>query len=89
MLFKLDDNQAINTDYIINVFVRKPELKWLVLGKMIDSTMLILSEHISEETALAAYDRLVLLHNERSKVLPADIVPKHSDRGLGSLNPWP
>lgn len=72
MLFKLDNNQAINTDYIINVYLKQHEVKYLVLGRMIDGTMLNLSEHLSEEAARVVYNKLLQLHNERAKVLPAD-----------------
>ena len=69
MLVKLNDlgtdKQSINSDYFINVYMKKHETKYVVLARMIDGTVLNLSEHLSEETALKEYERI--LHEANKK----------------------
>lgn len=72
MLFKLDNNQAINTDYLINIYLKQHETKHVVLGRVISGEIVNLSEHLIESEARKVYDNLLKLHNERSKVLPSN-----------------
>ncbi len=90
-MFELNEHEAINTDYMINVYLKKHEMKWVVIGRMIDGTLLPLSEHLSEETGKVVYNKLLAQHNERSKVLPADVTTgchsRHIVMGKGGTIP--
>lgn len=65
MLIELDKDQSINSDYIINLHIKRHETKWLVLGRMIDGTILNLSEHLSEERAREVYTKIKKEHNDK------------------------
>jgi hypothetical protein len=60
---------TVNSDYIINLHVKKHETKFLVFARMISGEVIPLTEHLSEQDAKKEYKRIFDICNEKTAIL--------------------